>query len=105
MGDLIFKGCTRPAMLWGVPLIPLMVASFPLVIIGFWGLWLFPLGGIFSFAMIVPIFFIMKFISKADDQRLMQYMLKLKMSLRHRNSTFWGAKSYAPFNFKKRHDE
>lgn len=102
MSDLIFKGCTRPTMMWGVPLMPLMVASFPLVIGGFWGLWLYTPAGIISFAMILPIFFTMKLISKTDDQRLTQHLLRLRMSIRHRNTHFWGAKSYAPIAYKKR---
>jgi len=52
--------------------------------------------------MIIPIIVTMRLISKSDDQRLMQYVLRLKMSARHRNSQFWGAKSYAPTAYRKR---
>lgn len=102
MSDLIFKGCTRPTMMWGVPLMPLMIASTPLVIGGFWGIWLYPVAGFAAFAMIIPIFLAMKLVSKTDDQRLMQHLLRLRMSLIHRNAKFWGAKSYAPIAYKKR---
>ena len=102
MSDLVFKGCTRPSMLGGVPLMPLMFVVLPLVLIGMWGLWLKPIIGLIALVLMIPIFIVMKIISKFDDQRLMQHVLRLQMSLRHRNTQFWGAKSYAPVRYKKR---
>lgn len=104
MSDLVFKGCTRPAMLGGVPLYPLMCVGFPLLLIGVWGLWLQPIIGLVSVMLIFPLFFLMKIISTYDDQRLMQHLLRLRMSLRHRNTKFWGAKSYAAIAYKIRKD-
>jgi len=102
MSDPVFKGCTRPAMLGGVPLLPLMLVVFPLLLIGVWGLWLKPIIGIISVVSTIPTFIVMKIISKFDDQRLMQHLLRLRMSLRHRNTKFWGAKSYAAIAYKIR---
>ena len=104
MSDPVFKGCTRPAMLGGVPLLPLMFVVFPLLLIGVWGLWLKPIIGMISVVLIIPTFIAMKIISKFDDQRLMQHLLRLRMSLRHRNTKFWGAKSYAAIAYKIRKD-
>ena len=81
---------------------PLMVVALPLVLIGMWGLWLKPIIGLVALVLMIPIFVVMKVISKFDDQRLMQHVLRLQMSLRHRNTLFWGAKSYAPVRYKKR---
>ncbi len=89
-------------MLGGVPLMPLMFVVLPLVLIGMWGLWLKPIIGLIALVLMIPIFIVMKIISKFDDQRLMQHVLRLQMSLRHRNAQFWGAKSYAPVRYKKR---
>lgn len=102
MSDLIFKGCTRPSMIFGVPLEPLAFSCIPLFVIGIWGMWLMPMLGVTVLAMIIPIIVTMRLISKSDDQRLMQHVLRLKMSARHRNSKFWGAKSIAPMRYKKR---
>ena len=76
MSDPVFKGCTRPAMLGGVPLLPLMLVVFPLLLIGVWGLWLKPIIGIISVVSTIPTFIVMKIISKFDDQRLMQHLLR-----------------------------
>lgn len=81
---------------------PLMVVALPLVLIGMWGLWLKPIIGLVALVLMITIFVVMKIISKFDDQRLMQHVLRLQMSLRHRNTLFWGAKSYAPVRYKKR---
>ena len=81
---------------------PLMVVALPLVLIGMWGLWLKPIIGLVALVLMIPIFVVMKIISKFDDQRLMQHVLRLQMGLRHRNTLFWGAKSYAPVRYKKR---
>ena len=89
-------------MLGGVPLMPLMVVALPLVLIGMWGLWLKPIIGLVALVLMIPIFVVMKIISRFDDQRLMQHVLRLQMGLRHRNTLFWGAKSYAPVRYKKR---
>lgn len=89
-------------MLGGVPLMPLMFVALPLLLIGMWGLWLKPMIGLTALVLMIPIFIVMKVISKFDDQRLMQHVLRLQMSLRHRNTQFWGAKSYAPVRYKQR---
>ena len=81
---------------------PLMVVALPLVLIGMWGLWLKPIIGLVALVLMIPIFVVMKIISRFDDQRLMQHVLRLQMGLRHRNTLFWGAKSYAPVRYKKR---
>jgi type IV secretory pathway VirB3-like protein len=89
-------------MIFGVPLEPLAFSCIPLFVIGIWGMWLMPIVGVTVLAMNLPIIVTMRLISKSDDQRLMQYVLRLKMSARHRNSQFWGAKSVAPTRYKKR---
>lgn len=101
-GDPIFKGCTRPSMLWGVPLTPLAAASVPLLITAVWGLWLLPKVGLAALLCIFPVFFIMRLITKKDDQRLMQYLLRFRMRARQKNRIFWrNASSYSPIRYKK----
>lgn len=99
--DPIFKGCTRPSMIWGVPLVPLAAASVPLLIVGMWGLWLSPRVGIVALLCIFPVFFIMRLVTKKDDQRLMQYLLRFRMRVRQKNRIFWrDASSYSPIRYK-----
>jgi type IV secretion system protein VirB3 len=102
MSDLIYKGCTRPSMMFGVPLMPLALSCMPLFVVAMWGMWFKPIVGVTILGLMVPLIVTMRLISKSDDQRLMQHVLRLKMSARHRNSKFWGAKSYAPIIYKRR---
>lgn len=95
--DPIFKGCTRPAMLWGVPIVP-MVAAFGAVAL--MAVWI----NIFLFVVFVPVYVLMRLVVKSDDQQFRLLWLKAKCRLVHfnRNARFWRASAYAPVQFKKR---
>lgn len=96
-GDPIFKGCTRPAMLWGVPIVPFVVVFGAVALSAVW-------INLFLFVLLLPIYFLMRLVVKNDDQ--MFRLLGLKMLFRlvnaNRNSAFWKASSYSPVAFKKR---
>jgi len=95
--DPLFKGCTRPAMMFGVPLIPLVSISVVFVLVGVWTNLLILLG-------LVPIILIMQAITKTDDQQFR--LLGLKFLFRgvnyNRNGYFWRASAYSPIEFRKR---
>lgn len=88
-------------MFWGVPLVPLAAASVPLLVATMWGLWLSPHLGLTALLSLFPVFFIMRLITKKDDQRLMQHLLRLQMRLRQRNRKHWMSSSYSPIRYKK----
>lgn len=90
-------------MVWGVPLVPLAAACVPLLVVGMWGLWLAPKVGMAALLCLLPAFFVMRWITKKDDQRLMQLLLRMQMRVRQKNRRFWrDASSYSPIRFKKR---
>lgn len=95
--DPLFKGCTRPAMMFGVPLVPLAVVSLVVILVSVW-------TTIFFSAMLVPIVFTMRQITKSDDQQFR--LLGLKLLFRtinyNHNGKFWKASAYSPLAFKKR---
>ncbi len=95
--DPLFKGCTRPAMMFGVPLVPLVIASGGIILVSVWTTILFS-------ALLVPLILIMRQIAKSDDQQFR--LLGLKMRFRvvnyNHNAKFWKASTYSPFAFKKR---
>lgn len=93
--DPIFKGCTRPAMLWGVPLTPLLVVLGVLLLLAMW------INILIALAML-PAFFAMKMIAKKDDQQFRLLALRLKCRAKNRNGKFWGATAYAPVKFTAR---
>lgn len=100
--DPVFKGCTRPAMLWGVPLVPLLLVGGGMLIPAIWALLASPPLGVGIIFLMIPVFITMRVVTRGDDQRLAQRALRVRMRLRQRNSGFWGAHAYAPVRFKRR---
>jgi type IV secretion system protein VirB3 len=102
--DPIFRGCTRPAMLAGVPMVPLLIVSGVFLMVTMWCVYLVsPYVSLYLAMIYVPILITMRQITKKDDQRLHQMMMRLRMRLRHaQGRRLWGATSFAPLRFKKR---
>ncbi|MEN3601795.1 type IV secretion system protein VirB3 [Brucella abortus] len=99
-GDPIFKGCTRPAMLFGVPVIPLVIVGGSIVLLSVW-------ISMFILPLIVPIVLVMRQIAQTDDQMFRLLGLKAQFRLIHFNRTgrFWRASAYSPIAFTKRKRE
>lgn len=93
--DPIFKGCTRPAMLWGVPLTPLLVVLGFLLLMAMW------FHILIAIAMF-PAFFAMKMIASKDDQQFRLLGLRMKCRIRNLNIRFWNAAAYSPVKFTSR---
>ena len=99
----IFKGCTRPAMQFGVPLVPFLLV---------WGLgfigavWLaflvswVPAAAIVIVAIILTV--TMRAITRKDDQRLKQVLLRVGIRVSQRNHWRWRAISFSPIRYKRR---
>jgi type IV secretion system protein VirB3 len=100
--DPVFKGCTRPAMLWGVPLVPFLMVGGGMLIPAIWALLASPPLGVAILLLMIPVFVVMRVITRHDDQRLAQYMLRLRMVLRQGNRRFWGVHAYVPVCLKRR---
>jgi type IV secretion system protein VirB3 len=100
--DPVFKGCTRPAMLWGVPLVPFLVVGGSMLIPAIWALLASPLLGVAILLLMIPVFVVMRLVTCHDDQRLAQYMLRLRMTRHQGNRRFWGVHSYVPVRLKRR---
>ncbi|ACB55722.1 type IV secretion (pTiA6 VirB3) (plasmid) [Aliivibrio fischeri ES114] len=100
MSEPIFKACTRPSMLFSVPLVPLMLSNAIIFLVGMWanyfglGLWLFILT--------IPNYLTLRFITKLDDANLSLLGLRFKCRRMNRNRSFYGATVYSPLPFKKR---
>lgn len=50
----------------------------------------------------IPVFVAMRVITRNDDQRLAQLVLRLRIGLPQRNRRFWGAHAYVPVRLKRR---
>ncbi|MDT8835871.1 VirB3 family type IV secretion system protein [Paraburkholderia fungorum] len=100
--DPVFKGCTRPAMLWGVPLVPFLMVGGGILIPAIWALLASPPVGVGIVLLLIPVFVTMRSITRHDDQRLAQCALCARMAVRQRNRRFWGAHAYVPVRVKRR---
>jgi type IV secretory pathway VirB3-like protein len=95
--DPIFRGCTRPALILGVPLIPLVGAVAPIALLS---VWIAAFVGIYAWvwsaAVLVPLVVAFGVITQGDDQRLLQWLQLARLMVRHRS---WRARSmrrYSP---------
>ena len=99
--EAIYKGATRPATKFGVPLVPLVVlcgAGFLAV------MWLGPLVSWWTapvvLCLLAPLLAWMRYVTRKDDQRFRQLFLALRLRLGDRNSAFWRSRSYAPYIYR-----
>jgi type IV secretion system protein VirB3 len=102
--DPIFKGCTRPAMFVGVPLLPCLLVSGLFLLAAVWTFYIVsPYLALFLFVAYIPIFIAMREITKKDDQRLRQMLMHARMRFRQRAvHQLAGAVSYSPIRYKRR---
>jgi type IV secretion system protein VirB3 len=101
----IYKGATRPAMKFGIPLVPLVSLIGAGMLVSMWGgalLSWWVVGGV-SFA-ICPALAWMRFVTRKDDQRFHQLFVAARLHLNDRNHRFWHARSYSPTLFRRGRD-
>lgn len=101
--DPIFKGATRPAMVLGIPLLPLIICSMSGLVLSIWALLL--IGGIFCILILGTTFSLlvyMRFICKLDDQKLHQIILQLQSKKAKQNFNYWACKSSSPIHYTVR---
>lgn len=92
----VFKGATRPACVFGVPIKPFVLVCGICLLAGFW-LWL-PL------LLLAPIFvYLMSLLTKEDDQMFGQLAIHWKVNLiGNFNKRFWhGVTSLGPVRYSK----
>lgn len=91
----VFKGCTRPACLFGVPIQPLIVVVGLIGLVAFWTK-MIPL-----LFLAIPAIFIMRTLTKNDDQTFNQMGIRLKTRRQNHNGRFWNACSFQPCSYQK----
>lgn len=101
--DPIYKGCTSPSTILGVPLLPFILGALvcgQLAVLSFFFLR-------FSVAL-VPVtigvfgYIWARRIGANDEHRLLQYLMKLRMRRRQAATRrFWGAVSFSPLPPRK----
>ena len=86
-----------------VPLMPFLFVSGGFMLLGMWSYYL--VSGYTTLLLgmaYVPVYMTMRAITRKDDQRLRQLMLRWRMRLRHFNKGMWGAIAFSPIRLAKR---
>lgn len=93
--ETIYKGCTRPAMLFGIP-----VTAFVLVIGGSF-LLLFLFFGLPWTLLSFIVAWVMKLMCKEDDQKFTQMGVNFHTKMINPNAKFWGVPSFQPVQYRQ----
>ncbi len=95
--EAIYKGATRPAMKFGIPLVPLVVLFGAGMLVVVWGgllvSWWIAAAVVVAIA---PVLAWMRLVTRHDDQRFRQLFVATKLRLHDRNHRLWNARSYTP---------
>lgn len=107
MREVIYKGATRPPVLFGVPLVPGMIVAGAGSVAGAWSAFLLHSAWYLAAvaALVLPALAWMRMVTKKDDQRVLQYLRWLQLTLLHRNRALWGGcRSYSPIVYRGARD-
>ena len=103
MRELIYKGATRPAVSMGVPLVPFILATAAAAMLGMYALILVgPWAALPVVLAYLPMMVWMRHVTKRDDQRLRQILLRLRLGAVARAKVWGGARSFAPIELRRR---
>ena len=101
--DPIYKGCTSPSTMLGVPLVPFVLGALVIGQLTVLSFYFFRLSVALVFVVIgVFLYFWARKAGRNDEHRLLQYLLKARMRGRQSNTRkFWGAVSFSPLPPRK----
>ena len=89
-------------MFLGAPMVPFLLVTGLAVMLAMLGLFVSPFIFIGVVTVWAPIYAWMRVVTKADDQRLNQLLLRLRMRARMTGTRrFWRAVTYLPLKYKK----
>lgn len=97
MRSTVFKGCTKPPMMMGVPMTPFAIVFLSVFLISIY-------TSIFLMLLLPILIFIMRLITKHDDQQFRLLGLKIIFQFKYfvsGNYRFWNSSVYSPITFKK----
>jgi len=99
----IFKGATRPPMVFGVPLKAFVPLSCAFAILAAWcsRMWS-PYAALILVLIYGPLLLELRRLTHKDDQRLRQVVLRWWFRWRQFNRWHWRAFSYSPIRYKRR---
>ncbi len=101
--DPIYKGCTSPSTILGVPLLPFVLGALVFAQLSVLSFYFIRLSAALVFVIVsIVAYFWARKLGSNDEHRLLQYLLKLRMRGRQASTRkFWGAVSFSPFPPRK----
>lgn len=92
-----YKGCTKPAMVMGMPLIGFVLLFMLWVLLAMYSITYFtaPLASLWTVLFLSACAWL-RAISKTDGYAFSQKLLRVRLRARNFNSKYWGAVSYSP---------
>ncbi|EOC6529125.1 VirB4 family type IV secretion/conjugal transfer ATPase [Campylobacter jejuni] len=92
----LFKGLTRPPMIFGVPIAPLFVVLGGIFLLAFYT------QNIFLIVFAIPAFLIMKAMTKRDDFIFRLLFLKMRFFSNPASAKYYKAKTYSPISYRQK---
>ncbi len=90
-------------MFFGVPMTPFILLTGFAVLLGMLALFVNAYLTILIIAVYLPVYVWMRMLTRQDDQRLNQLIVRLRMRARMQGSRrHWGALTYTPLKYKRR---
>jgi type IV secretory pathway VirB3-like protein len=101
--DPIYKGCTSPSTILGVPLIPFILGALVFGQLAVLGFYFFRLSVALVFVILgVFAYLWARKMGRNDEHRLLQMMMRMRMRGPQGNARkFWGAVSFSPHRPRK----
>lgn len=96
--DPIYKGCTAPSTILGVPLVPFILGAMVIAQLTILSFYFFSLSVATVFITLGLMAYVWaRRVGQNDEHRLLQYLLKLRMrGGQSATRRFWGAVSFSP---------
>lgn len=95
--NVVFRGCTRPAMFFGVPLMPFFIGAGGCLLLAMYA------GNMFLLLLIPPVIFVMRMMAKRDEMifRLLglRWLFRLKARNLQKHSKMW---VFSPNNYREK---
>lgn len=96
--DPIYRGCTSPATMFGIALVPFILSTLCFAQLGVVAFIVFKLAGLAPVVVVyAAVYRWARGISRNDDQRLLQMILRIRSRWGQRTlRAYWGAASFSP---------
>lgn len=95
--DPLFKACTRPAMLFGAPMKPVLLLFGAALLVGVWVAFVSRAAAVVCVALAIPAWLAMRQVSAHDEHRLGQHLMRVALRARQRSTPrHRGARAYGP---------